>query len=135
MRQRSAAVFIAATATLCATVLAGAGAGAAVMLASAGARAGTGGGQLPGSAALRPAQVNTVSCASAGDCTAAGYFLDSSSHRHAFVVTAKDGIWGKREKVRSVLRRLQGLGLGVRGDREAQHLGPGRAGPRPGPAR
>jgi hypothetical protein len=114
MRQRSAAIFIAATATLCATLLTGAGAGAAVVLASAGARAGTRGGQLPGAAALRPAQVNAVSCVSAGDCTAGGYFLDSSSHRHAFVVTEKNGIWGKPEKVRSGLARLDmGGGAGI----------------------
>jgi hypothetical protein len=104
MRQGCAAIFIAAAATLCATLLTGAGAEAAVRPASAGARAGTRGGQLPGSAAPGAAWIDSVSCASAGNCTAGGHSLDDQ----AFVVTEKNGIWGKP----TVVRGLAGLEMG-----------------------
>jgi len=48
-------------------------------------------GQVPGTAALNKgatAQVNSVSCVSAGICSAGGSYEDSSSNRQAFVVMA-----------------------------------------------
>jgi hypothetical protein len=108
MRKRSAAVLIAVTATLCATVLTGAGAGAAVLSVSAGVRAGTVGGRLPGSAALRNAQIASVSCAGAGNCAAGGYVIDGQ----AFVVTQRQGTWGKPAGVRG-LAHLETGGVGT----------------------
>ncbi len=37
--------------------------------------------------------VNSVSCASAGDCAAGGGYDDSSAHREAFVVSEVNGTW------------------------------------------
>jgi len=58
--------------------------------------------KVPGTATLntgRLAQVNSVSCASAGNCSAGGFYRDSSRHGHAFVVTQANGIWGTAEEV------------------------------------
>jgi hypothetical protein len=40
--------------------------------------------------------VLSVSCATAGDCVAGGYYFDDSSgyHRQAFVVSETNGVWG-----------------------------------------
>ena len=40
------------------------------------------------------ASVGSVSCASAGNCAAGGFYDDSSGHRQAFVVDEKAGVWG-----------------------------------------
>jgi hypothetical protein len=58
--------------------------------------------EVPGSAALNAdglAGVASVSCASAGDCSAGGEYYDSSSHYQAFVVSQADGAWGKAKEV------------------------------------
>jgi hypothetical protein len=58
--------------------------------------------EVPGTAALNAgggAVLGSVSCASAGDCSAGGYYLDAAAHRQAFVVTEKRGHWGKAEQV------------------------------------
>jgi len=39
------------------------------------------------------ATFNSVSCVSAGNCTAAGYFKDSVGNRQAFTQTSTDGTW------------------------------------------
>ena len=47
-------------------------------------------GEVPGTAALNTggyAEVNSVSCASAGNCSAGGYYNDSSGNRQAFVIS------------------------------------------------
>ena len=47
--------------------------------------------EVPGTAALnkgREAQVLSVSCARAGDCSAGGFYTDASGHRQAFVVSS-----------------------------------------------
>jgi hypothetical protein len=63
--------------------------------AAAGARAAASGGtwgtaqQVPGIAALNKggfAEITSVSCAKAGDCSAGGSYLDASRHLQAFVV-------------------------------------------------
>jgi hypothetical protein len=45
------------------------------------------------------AQVNSVSCAAPGDCSAGGSYQDSSGHLQAFVVTETNGTWGELKKV------------------------------------
>src|SRR5579859_736139 len=55
-----------------------------------------------GSAALNPngpAQINSVSCASAGNCAAGGSYVDGSGNTQAFVVSERNGVWGKAVKV------------------------------------
>jgi hypothetical protein len=44
-------------------------------------------------------QWTSVSCASAGDCSAGGDYADSSGHQQVFVVTEKQGIWGRAVEV------------------------------------
>jgi hypothetical protein len=54
--------------------------------------------EVPGTATLNAggnADVNSVSCASAGNCVAGGYYTDGSGHSQAFVVSEKNGTWGK----------------------------------------
>ena len=53
--------------------------------------------EVPGTAALNAggwADVDSVSCASAGNCSAGGSYSDSSSHEQAFVVSEVNGTWG-----------------------------------------
>jgi len=57
--------------------------------------------EVPGTAALNSgaqAEVYSVSCASAGNCSAGGYYTDSSGEQ-SFVVSQANGNWGKAEKV------------------------------------
>ena len=52
--------------------------------------------EVPGSAALNigGAGVNSVSCASAGNCRAGGFYTDSSGQEQALVVNETNGTWG-----------------------------------------
>jgi hypothetical protein len=43
--------------------------------------------------------VDSVSCASAGNCAAGGSYLDGSHHLQAFVASAQNGTWGKAIEV------------------------------------
>jgi hypothetical protein len=88
MSQRFAAIVLAATAVLCAALLSSAEAGAAVLTTST--PAGAVGGQVRGSAALSHGEIDSVSCSSAGDCGAGGYYNDSSGDEHAFVMTREE---------------------------------------------
>src|SRR5215472_579850 len=57
---------------------------------------------VPGSAALNKrglAQVNSVSCASAGNCSAGGFYLDASFNTQAFVVSESGGTWGSAKEI------------------------------------
>jgi hypothetical protein len=57
---------------------------------------------IPGLAALNAGglvDVVTVSCGSRGNCSAGGRYLDTSDAYQAFVVTEKDGAWGKAIEV------------------------------------
>jgi hypothetical protein len=57
---------------------------------------------VPGIAALNTggiAQITSVSCASAGDCSAGGYYTDGSASTQAFVATQTGGRWGTAEEV------------------------------------
>ena len=54
--------------------------------------------EVPGIAALNmgsDAEVTSVSCASAGNCSAGGLYTDSSGHTRAFGVSQVHGAWGK----------------------------------------
>jgi len=58
--------------------------------------------KVPGSGALNTggyAAVASVSCGSAGNCAAGGFYEDGSSHEQAFVVSEKNGRWGKAIEV------------------------------------
>jgi hypothetical protein len=51
---------------------------------------------VPGTGALNAAgdsQASSVSCGSAGNCAAGGYYLDGSGHRQAWVAGEQDGRW------------------------------------------
>lgn len=56
---------------------------------------------MPGTGTLggSPSQVWSVSCASAGTCSAGGYYTDGSGHRQGFVVSQVSGTWGNGLKV------------------------------------
>jgi hypothetical protein len=45
------------------------------------------------------ASLDSLSCASAGNCSAGGYYTDGSGHPQAFVVSEVKGTWGKAEEV------------------------------------
>jgi hypothetical protein len=52
--------------------------------------------QVPGSGALNAggvAAVTSVSCASAGNCAAGGFYRDGSSNQQAFVASERNGAW------------------------------------------
>ncbi len=58
--------------------------------------------EVPGLGSLNQggnAQLASVSCASAGHCTAGGFYRDGSGHGQAFVVREKNGIWAKAIEV------------------------------------
>ena len=58
--------------------------------------------QVPGTATLNAggnAQLNSLSCRSAGDCAAGGFYKDSSGHTQAFVVDEVNGSWRDAEQV------------------------------------
>ena len=67
--------------------------------------------EVPGTAALNrgvQAQVTSVSCGSAGNCSAGGYYLDGSSNFQAFVVSEIHGTWGKAIEVPGTAALSQG---------------------------
>jgi hypothetical protein len=58
--------------------------------------------EVPGLRALNVggnADVASVSCQSAGNCAAAGYYQDGADHQQAFVVSQNNGTWGKAIEV------------------------------------
>jgi cytochrome c551/c552 len=58
--------------------------------------------EVPGTAALnqgRDAQLASVSCAAAGNCSAGGFYTDGSGHQQAFVVGEANGSWGTAKEV------------------------------------
>jgi hypothetical protein len=105
---RPTATIIAVTAAACPLVFAGAGLAAAGSRMPAGARAAALAGtwhtaqKVPGAATLNKggnAQVQSVSCTSAGNCSAGGYYTDSSGYTQAFVVSQVNGTWRTARKV------------------------------------
>jgi hypothetical protein len=58
--------------------------------------------EAPGSAALNKrgfAELTSVSCASAGNCSAGGSYEDRNFHIQAFVISQQNGRWGTAEEV------------------------------------
>jgi hypothetical protein len=58
--------------------------------------------EVPGSVALNAggnASIDSVSCASAGNCTAGGGYRDGSGHYQALVASERNGRWGKAIKI------------------------------------
>jgi hypothetical protein len=55
----------------------------------------------PGTAALDKGNAAAVSlsCASAGNCSAGGFYHDGAGHQQAFVVNQVNGAWGTAEEV------------------------------------
>lgn len=67
--------------------------------------------EVPGLAALNVAgfaEALTVSCGSADNCAAGGYFFDHRNHQQAFLVSERNGRWGNAIAV----PRLAALSLG-----------------------
>jgi D-alanine-D-alanine ligase-like ATP-grasp enzyme len=65
--------------------------------------------EVPGTAALNQsgnAVTSSVSCASAGNCSAGGYYTDGATQ--AFVVNETDGTWGKAEEIPDTAALNQG---------------------------
>jgi hypothetical protein len=65
----------------------------------------------PGTAALNQggnAQLNSVSCASAGNCGAGGSYQDGSAHNQAFVVSEVNGTWHTAREVPGTAALNQG---------------------------
>jgi hypothetical protein len=59
-------------------------------------------GEAPGSAALNKgglAELPSVSCASAGNCSAGGWYEARDGHIQVFVVSQQNGRWGRAEEV------------------------------------
>lgn len=53
--------------------------------------------EVPGTAALNSsgvASMSSISCATAGNCTAGGSYFDGSHHMQGFVVDESNGVWG-----------------------------------------
>src|SRR6266702_4688993 len=72
--------------------------------------------KVPGTANLNQhgnAEVNSVSCASAGNCSAGGYYKDGSWHTQAFVVSQVNGTWHTAREVPGTAALNQGGGAGV----------------------
>jgi len=58
--------------------------------------------EVPGLAALNKgggAEVASVSCGSAGNCAAGGYYTDSAGGEHGFVASERSGVWGRAIEV------------------------------------
>ncbi len=56
----------------------------------------------------RSAEIENVSCPSAGDCTASGYYTDGHGSLQALVVSEKRGAWGRAQAIPG----LQALNVG-----------------------
>ncbi len=56
------------------------------------------------------ASLTSLSCASAGNCSAGGYYSDSSGFEQAFVVSQVKGTWGTAEEVPGTAALNQGSG-------------------------
>jgi hypothetical protein len=72
--------------------------------------------EVPGIAALNMgeyAEIASVSCASAGSCSAGGAYLDGSDVAQAFVVSEVNGTWRKAEEVPGTAALSNGRGAQV----------------------
>ena len=72
--------------------------------------------EVPGTAALNQggnAQLTSVSCGAAGNCSAGGFYLDSSGAFQAFVVNQVNGTWHTAIEVPGTAALNQGGGAGT----------------------
>ena len=69
--------------------------------------------EVAGALNSKDAQLISVSCASAGDCSAAGFYTDRSGHIQAFVVDEAGGVWGSAEQVPGTAALNKGGSAGV----------------------
>jgi hypothetical protein len=72
--------------------------------------------KVPGVAALNngvDAAVSSVSCASAGNCAASGYYTDKAGYLHAFLVSQVHGRWRSATRVPGLTSRVQIGGAGA----------------------
>jgi hypothetical protein len=109
MRRRQVLVFAAGAAAVCGAgplaVLAGASVWAVPAARGAAVRAASSWGRaikVPGLEALNKggnADVNEVSCASPGSCSAGGSYTDGHRHQQGFVAVERHGVWGRAIKV------------------------------------
>src|SRR5215469_3818735 len=91
-----------AAVTLAGAVLMGAPAGAKTLTGAAGLATWGKAEEVPGTATLNKggsAAIYSVSCASAGNCSAGGEYASNSKHLQAFVVSQVKGTWGKAVEV------------------------------------
>ena len=101
--RRSAAMRVAAAAAVCAMVVTGA-------IGAAAASGGTWGNarEMPGTAVLDqglPAEALSVSCASAGNCSAGGTYTDAPDSGQAFVASEVNGTWHAAREVVGTLNQ------------------------------
>jgi len=96
-----------AAAALCSGLLTGASTAAAATGLTAAGAASSGGTwgraeEVPGTAALNmggDAETESVSCGAAGNCSAGGYYTDSSKHQQVWVAGETDGVWGTAKEI------------------------------------
>jgi hypothetical protein len=72
--------------------------------------------KVPGTAALNQggnAGISSVSCASAGNCSAGGLYKDSSGHHQALVVSQVNGTWHTAIEVPGSATLNQGGNAGI----------------------
>jgi len=72
--------------------------------------------EVPGTAALNKgglAEVSSVSCARAGDCSVGGFYRDASGHHQAFVAGEVRGVWGPAQEVPGTAALNKGGEAGV----------------------
>jgi hypothetical protein len=72
--------------------------------------------EVPGTAGLntgRGAVIASVSCGSAGNCSAGGHYTDSSGHFQVFVVSQVNGTWGKAIEVPGIAALNRGGGAAI----------------------
>ncbi|HEY2518717.1 MAG TPA: hypothetical protein VGJ19_01300 [Streptosporangiaceae bacterium] len=73
--------------------------------------------EMPGLAALNTgliAQEYSLSCTSAGNCAAGGYYTDSAGAEQAFVISQAAGTWGNAIEVPNTAALNQGGNAGIR---------------------
>jgi Bacterial Ig-like domain (group 3) len=84
--------------------------------------------QVPGIAPLSPegnANLASVSCASAGNCSAGGSYSDASGKTQAFVVTEKNGTWQPAQEVAGALNKGGNAAINTIACRPAGNCGAG----------
>jgi hypothetical protein len=76
--------------------------------------------EVPGTATLNTggrAELNSISCATAGNCTAGGSYTDGadfeSGHEHAFLVDETNGVWGTATEVPGTAKLSGGIAAEV----------------------